>query len=75
MKCMLFCQVIVSLALIACAAAQTVSTQAQTATPPVPEFFQTFDSAQELDAAAWTASAWANASRSVRPLTGLADQL
>ena len=50
MKRVLLCQAIVSLALVAWPTAQTVSTQGQTAI--VPEFLQTFDSAQELDATA-----------------------
>jgi len=49
MKRVLLCQAVVPLALVACAPAQTVSTQGQTATPIVPEFLQTFDSAHELD--------------------------
>ena len=56
-------QAVVLFAFVACGLAQTLSTQAQTGTPIVPEFFQTFDSAHELDATAWTASAWANATR------------
>jgi beta-glucanase (GH16 family) len=54
---------IVALALVVCALAPTIPIQGQTATPAVPEFLQTFDSAQELDTTAWTASAWANATR------------
>src|SRR4030095_8356193 len=64
MKRALLCQAMVSLALLARAPAQTGSTQGQTATPAVPEVLQTFDSAQELDATAWRASAWATAPRS-----------
>src|SRR4051794_9316835 len=62
-----YCRAIVLLALVACAPLQTVPTQAQTATPPVHEFLQTFDSAQELDSTAWTASAWQNATRAHSP--------
>ena len=67
MKRGLLCQAVVPLALVACAPAQTGSTQAQSATPIVPEFFQTFDSAHELDATAWTASAWQNTTRAHSP--------
>jgi beta-glucanase (GH16 family) len=67
MKRVLLCHAIGSLAFVACALAPTISTQAQTATPAVPEFLQTFDSAQELDATAWTASTWKNATRSHSP--------
>jgi len=67
MKRGLLCQAVVPLALVACALAQTVSTQGQTATPIVPEFLQTFDSAHELDTTAWTASAWENATRAHSP--------
>jgi hypothetical protein len=63
MKRVLLCQSVVSLALVACVLAPAILTQAQTATPAVPEFLQTFDAAQELDATAWTASSWANAHR------------
>ena len=67
MKRVLLCQAVVPWALVACAPAQTVSTQGQTATPIVPEFLQTFDSAHELDTTAWTASAWENATRAHSP--------
>jgi len=67
MKRVLLCQAVVRLALVACAPAQTVSTQGQNATPIVPEFLQTFDSAHELDTTAWTASAWENATRAHSP--------
>jgi hypothetical protein len=67
MKRVLLCRVVVPLVLVACMHAQTVSTQAQTATSIVPEFLETFDSTQEHDTTAWTASAWANATRAHSP--------
>ena len=56
-----------ALVFVACALGPTIATQAQTATPPVPAFLQTFDSAQELDPAAWTASGWKNSTRAHSP--------
>ena len=56
-----------ALAFVACALAPTISTQAQNTEPAVPDFLQTFDSAQELDGTAWIASAWKNATRAHSP--------
>src|SRR5215213_4778174 len=62
-------QAIVSLTFVAWWLAPAIPTQAQAqiATPAPREFLQTFDSAQELDATARTASAWKNATRAHSP--------
>ncbi|HUS37059.1 MAG TPA: glycoside hydrolase family 16 protein [Verrucomicrobiae bacterium] len=67
MRRLLLCPAIVSMAFVAWWLAPATPTHAQSATPVVPEFWQTFDSVQELDAAAWTASAWKNATRAHSP--------
>jgi beta-glucanase (GH16 family) len=63
MKRMLLRREVVAVALVAWWVALANPIEAQSAAPAVAEFFQTFDFAQELDATAWTASTWKNATR------------